>query len=94
MKGGSCRDPEVKTESLEETDTGAGRDAVTLECSASADTEVADGVVEVVHDQVDEGVADTDQDELATTEFVKNDCGFETNIHFQTEPPRCWLRGP
>ena len=62
VKGGSCRDPEVNTESLAETETGADREAVTLNCSASA----ADGVVGVVHDQV-EGVADTDHKELDTT---------------------------
>ena len=69
MKGGSCRDPKVKTESLEEAETGTGTAAVILEHSASTDTEVDDGMDEVVYDQVDEGVADTDQDELATTGF-------------------------
>ena len=60
MKGGSCRDPEVNTESLAETETGAGREAVTIDCSASAETLVDDGVVGVVHDQL-EVFTDTDQ---------------------------------
>ena len=81
-------------ESLVETEAGAGREVVTLECNASAETEHADDVVEVVHDQV-EGVAGTDHRELATTgeDWYKKDCGFETNRRFQTEPPLRLLRG-
>jgi hypothetical protein len=59
---------------------------VTLDCNASAETETADGVLEVAHDQV-EGVIDVSHGEFATTE---GDCvkkGFVTNRCFQTEAP-------